>query len=186
MNFLNRLIMLVISLLLLVVPVLLLLVALGFIAPQLAEQYTGYSVVVDFIGGLSLASVGPQARIIAAVIGVLVVLVALLLIMRELTFGRVIARNTIVDDSPGAETLITASAVRALSEGAAREMGAEAPSISLAEGKPAYGIRCGIEVPSSSNYTELAARVRENIRKALENQNVKVKDVEVTIRKVAS
>ena len=187
MNFLNRLIMLVISLLLLVVPVLLLLVVFGFIAPQLVEQYTGYRFAVDSIGSLSLASVGPQARIIAAVIGVLVTLVAVLLIMRELfTLGKVVARNTIVDDSPGAETLVTASAVRALSEGAAREMGAESPSISLAEGKPAYEIRCGIEVPSSSNYTELAARVRENIRKTLENQNVRVKDVEVTIRKVAS
>lgn len=187
MNFLNRLVMLVISLLLLVVPVLLLLIAFGVIAPQLVEQYTGYSVAVDFISGLSLASAGPQARIIAAVIGVLVVLVAVLLIMRELfTLGKVVSRNTVVDESPGAETLITASAVRALSEGAAREVGAESPSVSLTQGKPAYDIRCGISVPSSSNYTETAARVRENIRKALENQNVPVKDVEVTVRKVAS
>jgi len=186
MNALNRIIMLLISLLLVVVPVLLLLVALGVISPQLAEQYTGYSAAVDFLGGLSVANIGPQARIIAAIIGVLVALVALLLLLRELTFGRVVARNTVVDDSPGAETLITASAVRALSEGAAREAGATSPSISLSQGHPAYEIYCGIGAPAASNYTELAARVRENIRRALESQNVPVKDVEVTVRKVAS
>ena len=183
MNALNRIIMLLISLLLVVVPVLLLLVALGVVSPQLAEQYTGYSAAVDFLGGLSVANIGPQARIIAAIIGVLV---ALLLLLRELTFGRVVARNTVVDDSPGAETLITASAVRALSEGAAREAGATSPSISLSQGHPAYEIYCGIGAPAASNYTELAARVRENIRRALESQNVPVKDVEVTVRKVAS
>jgi len=186
MNAFNRIIMLLISLLLLVVPVLLLLVALGVISPQLAEQYTGYSAAVDFIGSLSMANAGPQTRIVAAIVGVLVVLIAGFLLLRELTFGRVVSRNTVVDDSPGAETLITASAVKALSEGAAREMGATSPSVSLAQGKPAYEIRCGIGVPASSNYTELAARVRENIRTALENQNVPVKDVEVTVRKVAS
>lgn len=186
MNVFNRIIMLVISLLLLVVPVLLLLVHWGVIPPQLAEQYTGYSAAVDFVGGLSVANISPQARIIAAIIGVLVALVALLLLLRELTFGRVVARNTVVDDSPGAETLITAGAVRALSEGAAREVGATSPSVSLARGKPAYEIYCGISAPASSNYTELASRVRENIRRALESQNVPVKDVEVTVRRVTS
>jgi hypothetical protein len=178
--------MILISLLLIAVPVLLLLVAFGIISSQVVEQYTGYSAAVDFLGGLSVANIGPQARIIAAIVGVLVTLVALLLLLRELTFGRVVARNTVVDDSPGAETLITASAVKALSEGAAREVGATSPSVSLAQGRPAYEVYCGIGVPASSNYTELAARVRENIRKALESQNVPVKDVEVTVRKVAS
>ncbi|MBA3425042.1 MAG: hypothetical protein H0U04_11010 [Rubrobacter sp.] len=186
MNALNRIVMLLISLLLLAVPVLLLLVAFGVIAPQLAEQYTGYSAAVDFVGGLSVANIGSQALIIAAIIGVLVVLIAGFLLLRELTFGRVVARNTVVDDSPGAETLITAGAVRALSEGAAREVGATSPSVSLAQGHPEYEIYCGIGAPASSNYTELASRVRENIRKALESQNVPVKDVEVTVRKVAS
>ena len=186
MNALNRVIMVLISLLLLIVPVLLLLVAFGVISPQLAEQYSGYGAAVDFLGGLSVPNIGPGARIIAAIIGVLVALVALLLLLRELTFGRVVARNTVVDGSPGAETLITAGAVRALSEGAAREAGADSPSVSLAQGKPAYEIHCGIGAPASSNYTELAARVRQNIRRVLDSQNVPVKDVEVTVRKAAS
>lgn len=182
MNALNRIVMILLLLLLTAAPVLLLLVHWGAISPQLADQYSGYSVAVDFLGGLSVADLDPQARIIVAIIGVLVALVALLLLLRELTFGRVVARNTVVDDSPGAEVLITASAVKALSEGAAREAGAVSSSVSLSQGRPAYEITCGIQAPSSSNYTELATRVRENIRKALESQNVPVKNVEVTVR----
>ena len=186
MNALNRIVMILISLLLLAVPVLLLIVHFGVIPAQLVDQYTGYNVAVDFLGGLSVANLSSQALIIAAIIGVLVALVALLLLFRELNPRRGPSRNTVVDDSPGAETLITASAVKALSEGAAREMGAASSSVSLSRGRPAYEIVCGITAPSSSNYTELATRVRENIRKSLESQNIPVKNVEVTVRRIAS
>ena len=186
MNALNRIVMILISLLIAAVPILLLIVHFGVIPAQLVDQYTGYSVAVDFLGGLSVANLDSRVLIIAAIIGVLVALIALLLLLRELTFGRVVSRNTVVDDSPGAETLITASAVKALSEGAAREMGATSSSITLSRGRPAYEIVCGITAPSSSNYTELATRVRENIRKSLESQNIPVKNVEVTVRRIAS
>ena len=91
-----------------------------------------------------------------------------------------------MDDTPGRETVITANAVKTLAESAAREEGAESPSASLASDDDTYIVFAGIQVPSSENYAELAARARENIRKVLGDQGVPVKDVEVTVRGTAS
>ncbi len=91
-----------------------------------------------------------------------------------------------MDDTPGQETVITASAVKALTEGAAREEGAESPSVSLTSDDRYYLVSCGIRVPPSGNYTEVATRTRENIRRVLEDQGVPVKDVEVTVQGTAS
>ena len=120
-----------------------------------------------------------------AVVGALVALIALLLLLRELTFGRRISRSTVMDDTPGRETVITANAVKTLAESAAREVGAESPSVSLASEDDSYAVFTGIQVPSSDNHTELAARARENIRSVLGDQGVPVKDVEVTGRGTA-
>jgi hypothetical protein len=91
-----------------------------------------------------------------------------------------------MDDTPGRETVITANAVKTLAESAAREAGAESPSASLATDDDSYIVFTGIQVPPSDNYTELAARARENIRRVLGDQGVPVKDVEVTVRGTAT
>ena len=54
-----------------------------------------------------------------------------------------------MDDTPGRETIITANAVKTLAESAAREVGAESPSASLASDDNSYIVFTGIEVPSS-------------------------------------
>lgn len=186
MNAFNRLIMLIIALLLIAVPVLVLLVIFGVIAADVANQYTGYRIAVDALGSFSPSDLTPGARVVIAVIGALVALVALLLLLRELTFGRRVARNTTLDETPGKETRITAGAVRALAEGAAREVGAASPSASLASDDRSYLVSCGIQVPPSANHTELATRTRSNIRRVMEEQNVPLQDVEVTVRGSAS
>ncbi len=91
-----------------------------------------------------------------------------------------------MDDTPGKETVITGSAVKALAEAAARETGVESPSASLTSEDRSYLVSCAIQVPPSGNYTELATRTRENIRKALEDQGIPVEDVEVTVQGTAS
>ncbi|MBA2535368.1 MAG: hypothetical protein H0V21_10185 [Rubrobacter sp.] len=91
-----------------------------------------------------------------------------------------------MDDTPGRETVITANAVKTLAESAAREVGAESPSASLASEKDSYVVFTGIKVPHSDNYTELAARARENIQRVLRDQGVPLKDVQVTVRGSAS
>jgi hypothetical protein len=123
---------------------------------------------------------------VIALVGALLALVALLLLLRELTFGRRVARNTTMDETPGKETRITAGAVKALAEGAAREAGAESPSASLASDDRSYLVSCTIRIPPSGNYTEVASRTRENIRKVLEDQGVPLEDVEVTVQGSAS
>jgi hypothetical protein len=97
-----------------------------------------------------------------------------------------VARSTVMDDTPGKETVITASAVKALTEGAAREAGAESPSASLTSDDRSYLVSCSIQASPSDNYTELATRTRENIRRVLGDQGVPVKDVEVTVQGTAS
>ncbi len=185
MNVFNRLILLILALLLLAVPVVLLLTAFAVIPADLIDQYTGYRGAVQALGDFSASTLTTGARVVIAVVGALVALIALLLLLRELTLGRRVSRSTVMDDTPGRETVITANAVKTLAESAAREAGAESPSASLASDDDSYIVFTGIQVPSSDNYTELAARARENIRRVLGDQGVPVKDVEVTVRGTA-
>lgn len=185
MNAFNRLVLLIVALLLIAVPVLILLVAFG-VVPASLLQYTGYQPAARWIGGLSGSSLTSVARVVVAVVGLLVALIALLLLLRELTFGRRVARSTTMDNTPGRETKITAGAVRTLAEGAAREVGAASPSASLASDKGSYLVSCKISVPEPGNFSELATRTRENVRRVLDGQGVPVKDVEVTVQGTAS
>jgi len=184
-NAFNRLILLIVALLLVAVPLLLLLMNLGVIQADVIDQYTGYRGAVQALGDFQASSLTTGARAVIAVVSALVALIALLLLLRELTLGRRISRSTVMDDTPGRETVITANAVKTLAESAAREVGAESPSVSLASEGNSYVVFTGIQVPSSDNYTELAARARENIRSMLGDQGVPVKDVEVTVRGTA-
>jgi hypothetical protein len=186
-NAFNRFILLILALLLLAVPVLLLLIAYGVIPADVVNQYTGYKAAVRALGNVSISSLSTGTRTVIAIVGALVALIALVLLLRELgTLGRRVSRSTVMDATPGRETVITANAVKTLAESAAREVGAQSPSVSLASDKESYVVSTGIQVPHSDNYTELAARARENIRRVLGDQGVPVKDVEVTVRGTAS
>ena len=186
MNAFNRLLMLLIALLLVTVPVLLLLVGFGVIPAGEIDEYTGYRNMLDALSVLSVSDITPRVRLVAGIIGALVALVALLLLLRELAFGRPVARKALVEDTPGRETVITAQAVRRLAEGAAREVGAVSPNCYLASKDRSYQVSCNLWVPDSSqNFAEVAARAKENIREVLEEQRVPVKDVQVTVQGTA-
>jgi hypothetical protein len=186
MNAFNRIVMLIIALLLIAIPVLLLVIALGFLSADVVDTYTNYRSALSALGNLSISDFTGSVRILLAIVGLLVALIALLLLLRELTFGRRVARSTVMDDTPGRETVITASAVKALTEGAAREAGAESPSASLASEDRSYVVSCNIQAPPSGNYTELTTRTRENIWRVLGDQGVPVTDVQVTVQGTAS
>ncbi len=182
MNAFNRLVMIVIALLLIAVPVLLLLITFGVVSAGAVNTYTGYQSAVQALGGLSLSGLGTAVKIIAGVVCAVVALIALVLILRELTGGKLVARNAVIEGEPGRETRIRASAVKELADGAAREAGALSPGSSLSTHKGRYSVACGVKAPPSGNATELADRVRENIGKVLGEQQVPTKDVEVTVR----
>ena len=190
MNAFNRLVMLIIALLLIVVPVFLLLVGLGALPAELVG-FTGFRDALGaFLDGLSSVAEGelevdPRVRPLAGILGALVALVALLLLLRELTFGRPVARRAFVDETPGRETAVTAQAVRRLAEGAAREVGAVSPSCYLSSEKRRYDVSCNIQVLKEQDFAELATRVRQNIRSVLEDQQVPIEDVEVTVQGTA-
>jgi hypothetical protein len=184
-NAFNRLILLILSLLLFVVPVLLLLINWGFVPADVIDQYTGYRAAVQAFGSISDPSLTAGGRTVVAIVGALLALIALILLLRELSVGRRVSRSTVMDATPGRETVITASAVKTLAESAAREVGAQEPSVSLTSEKESYVVSTGIQVPHADNYTEMAARARENIRRVLGDQGVPVKDVEVTVRGTA-
>lgn len=186
MSAFNRTVMLLIALLLIVVPVLLILMTWAVIPADVVNQYTGYRSALEALGNLSPSAFTTGVRAVIAIVGALLALLALLLLLRELTFGRRVARSTTLDETPGKEIRISASAVKTLSESAAREAGAVSPSVSLTSDDRSYLVSCGIQTPPSGNYTELATRARSNIRRVLEEQNVPVQDVEVTVRGSAS
>ncbi len=191
MNAFNRLVMLIIALLLIAVPVLLLLVGLGILpASQVSPVYRP---ALDSLGNLASVfsyDAGTRtvvgARTVVGLIGLLVFLVALFLLLKEIPLGRRISRKTLIEDEPGRETAITSGAVRQLAEAAAREAGADSPTCRLATEKRSYEVSCEIRVPRSQNFTELATRARENIQRTLEEQQVPVRDVEVTVQGTAS
>jgi hypothetical protein len=186
MNAFNRIVMLIIALLLIAVPVLLLLVAFGVVSEDLIDAYIGYRSAVESLGNLSLSDITGSVRVVIAIVGLLVALISLLLLLRELTFGRRVARSTVMEEAPGKETVITAGAVKALAEGAVREVGTESSSVSLTSKDRRYLVSVGIRVPPSGNYTELATRIRENVRKVLGEQGVPVEGVEITVQGTAS
>jgi hypothetical protein len=185
-NTLNRLIMLIIALLLIAVPVLLLLVGFGVLSADQINAYSGYRRALDSLGILlSASNFGIRTHVVVGLIGALVALVALLLLLREIPLGRRVARRALIEDVPGRETAITSGAVRQLAESAAREGEGASPICFLASRKRGYDVACNIQAPRSQNLAELATRVRNNIRQVLEEQQVPVRDVEVTVQGTA-
>lgn len=176
--------MILVALLMVVVPVVMLLVAFGALSADLVNQYTGYQSALEWLGNLSVSDFDQQVLTVAGIVSALVALVAFILLLRELSFGRRVAKNAIAEDTPGQETVITAGAIKTLVEGAARKAGAVSPRVSLESVGNSYNVDCWISVPSSDdfNFTELASRTRENIRSALERYSVSYKEIEVTVR----
>jgi len=183
MNAFNRFVMIIIALLLFAVPVLLLLVAFGV----LAANQLGLGTISGALQGLPGVDLTSQAaRLIVGIVSALLLLIALILIFRELTFGRPVARKIRIQDDPGKETVMTATAIKHLAEAVARESGAVSPTAKLAsERDRRYDVFCDIEAPAGANVAELAARVRENIGRVFSDQRVPTDDVEVTVRGVA-
>jgi hypothetical protein len=178
--------MLVIALLLIAVPVLLFLVGFRILPAEQVHAYVPYRGALDALDALAAFSFDAGARTLTAVVGILVALAALFLLLREVPLGKRVARKTLIEETPGREVAITAGAVRRFAEAAAREVGADSPTCSLATEKRRYDVACDIRVSRSQNFTELAASVRDNIRRVLEEQQVPVKDVEVTVQGTAS
>lgn len=185
MDALNRTALLIVALLLVAVPVLLLLVAFGVVSAGAVNQYTGFQGAVSALGGVSLSGAPTVARAVIASVGVIVAIISLLFLLRELTFGKQVSRSAVIRDEPGSETRLTYTAVRALAKGAAREVGAESPSVSLI-GAGKYLVDCRVQASSEFNYGDLADRVRDNIQRVLDEQSVPVKDVEVTVQGTVS
>src|SRR5918997_4321414 len=98
MNVFNRTVMLIIALLLIAVPVIILLIAFGVLSAEVVNAYTGYRSGLNALGNLSISDFTGSVRIVLALAGLLVALIALLLLLRELTFGRRVARSTVMED----------------------------------------------------------------------------------------
>ncbi|CAA9430651.1 MAG: hypothetical protein AVDCRST_MAG37-575 [uncultured Rubrobacteraceae bacterium] len=186
MNGFNRLIMLILALLLIAAPVFLLLIGLGVFSADQINSYTNYRGGLDALGRISVSDFTDlTVKLIVGLVVALLTLLAGYLLLRELTFGRRLSRRALLEDEPGRETAITATAVRHLAEGAARESGAASPTCRLASDKNRYEVGCDIRVPASQNFTEISTNSRDNIRRVLEEQQVPLKNVEVTVQGTA-
>ncbi len=187
MNALNRLFMIIVALLMIAVPVVMLLVAFGIISASLVDQYTNYQSALSSLGNLSVSSFSQQILTILGIVSALVALIAFILLLRELSFGRRVAKDAVVEDTPGQETMITSGAIKTLVEGAARKAGAASPKVYLESKGKSYNVDCRITVPGSDaesdsfNFTELASRTRQNIQDAMNRYSVSYKEVEITV-----
>lgn len=183
MNGFNRFIMLILAVLLIAVPVFLLLIGFGVISADQVNAATNYR---GGLGALSGASVSAfedlGTSLLVGIVLVLLTLLALYLLLKELTFGRRVSRKALLEEEPGRETAVTTTAVRHMAEIAAREVGAASPTCRLATDNDRYEVGCDIQVRDSQNFSELGTRSRENIRRVLEEQQVPLKDVEVTVQ----
>lgn len=186
MNGFNRTVMLLLSLLLIAVPVFLLLVGYGVIPADLVNAYTGYRSWVPAIGEVFAQDLDARLRAIVGTAGLLLAILSLILLLRELTFGRPVAKKAIVDQTPRRETAVSPKAIKSLAGGAVREAGAVPTDCSLSSKKGAYIVSCGILVPDSENFAELAGRVKESVRRILESQNIPLREVEVIIEGTTS
>lgn len=186
MNFFNRLVMLIIALLMIVIPTVMLLMAFGVISASLVDQYTNYQNGLEALGNLSISDFTQQVRTIIAVVSVLVAIIALVLLLRELTFGRQLAREVTVEDTPGQKTFIKTSAISSLVEWSARRAGAEPQNVSLSSKDNAYNVHCKIQVPESGDFSEISGRTKENIRNALDRYSVSHRAIEVTVTGISS
>lgn len=193
MNALNRFIMLIIALLLVVVPVVLLLVAVGVafgvLSASQINQLTNYQAILDSIGSFLNFEFGDTTRLIIAGVCALVALLALILLLRELSFTYRVARDYIAEDEPKKETLVKSGAVKQLVEHAARDAGAVSPNVSVVSvgsKSSAYDVACKIQIPEGGNFSELASGTRENIERSMERFNLSYNDVEVTAQGTSS
>lgn len=184
MNAFNRLVMIIIALLMIAIPVVMLLVAFGVISADLVNQYTNYQGALSSLGNLSVSSFSQQILTIIGIASALIALIAFILLLRELSFGRRVARKAIVEDTPGQETVITPGALKTLVEGAARKAGAVSPKVYLESTGKSYNVDCRISAPESEdfNFTELASRTKESIQDAMERYSVSYKAVDITVQ----
>lgn len=185
MNALNRLFMILVALLMVAVPVTMLLVAFGVISAEVVDQYTNYRGALSALGDLSVSDFDQQVLTVAGIVSALVALIAFILLLRELSFGRRVVKNAIVEATPGQETVITSGALKTLVAGAARRAGAASPKVYLESVGQSYNVDCRITVPATTdgfNFTELASRTRGNIQDAMDRYSVSYKEVEITVR----
>ena len=188
MNALNRLLMILVAFLMVIIPVVMLLVAFGVISAGLVDQYTNYQSALSSLGNLSVSGFSQQVLTIAGIVSALVALIAFILLLRELSFGRRVVKDAIVEGEPGQETKITSGAIRTLVEGAALSSGAASPRVNLESVGQSYNVDCRIAVPESGaesdsfNFTELASRTKDNIQEAMERYSVPYKEVEITVQ----
>jgi hypothetical protein len=174
--------MMVIALLMVAVPVIMLLVAFGVLSSELINQYTNYKSGVEALGNLQMSDFNQQVRTIVAIVSGLVAILALILLLRELTFGRRLTREVIVEGTPGQETVIKTSAVSSLVENSARRAGAQPSKVNLSSKDNTYSVDCKIQVPESGNFTEISTRTKENIENALDRYGVSYRSIEVTVQ----
>lgn len=177
MNAFNRLVMLVIAILLVAAPALILLAFVGVIPSQAASA--AVSPLSTVPGAISGAGGGASAIVVAA--SILVGIVVLFLIFRELTPGPRAAKHVFIQNGSGRQTRLSASAVKSLAAGAAREAGAYSPSVSLSSKKGAYVLDCRVKAATEADLGALAESVRDNIWRVLGEQSVPHRGVQVTI-----
>lgn len=183
----NRVFLLALALVLSVVPLALAAVASGLVPAGTVDSYTGYSAGLEALGGISGGlPTGTAARVALGVGGALLALIALILVLRELSPGGKRATRATLDDTPGKKTSISPSAVRSLAEVAARQSGTIEPKVGLDSKKGQYLVRCIMDTPRREGMAATGAAARDEIHRVLQSNDIPVRSVEVELRGTAA
>lgn len=181
MNALNRLLMILLSLLMIGIPIVILLTGLGIIPGSSLNSIFGYNNALTGLPRMSRSDVS-SAAIWVGIAGIVIGLVAIALILRELAFQPHIAHNSRIQDDPGSEVVITPRAVQHIVEGAVRDAGGVSPKISLNSKRNLYEISCEMLSPDADRLAEVAQRARESIQVALNSQTIPHEITSILVR----
>jgi hypothetical protein len=183
MNRTNRAVLMVLGLLLLSVPLLLLLSHYGVTA---ARQAVGaVTSIWPFTAAGEEVSLATAGRITLGAVGAIIAFFGIMLLMKELaTAADPPASPVLIDDEPGAETVVSADAVRSIATAVSAEAGAREPVVRLWSDEQGYDLEVSVTAPHEADLRSLTGGIREALDKELERQHVPVRRLDVIVYEV--
>lgn len=180
----GRIVGIILALLLIGVPVVLLLMAYGVLPDEQVRSATGYRAAMS--GLEEIAASGPTGdRIWFGVVAAVVAVIALALLLL-MVFVRPRSRSTVVQDHPGAETVMRSRAVRHLAEGAARSGGAVEPDVDLRSRGGTYDLSSRFGIRDFERVPARVEEIRGRIRSELAEAGVRTRRVEATLQELGA
>lgn len=183
MNRFNRAALVLVAALLLVVPIVLFAAHIGIAA---ARGVLGtISGIWPFVATGEAATLTTGGRVLLGSIGGLVSFAGIALALAEVrTAAEPPAPPVLIKDEPGAETIVSADAVRAIATAVSAEAGARGPVVRLWPDHRGYDLEISVTAKHGADLRELTSGVREALAQEFDRQEVPVRRLDVIVYEV--